>query len=122
MPSPVLASVVTTLRAAGCVFAEDEAELIFAAARTPAEVTAMVDRRVAGEPLELVVGWAEFHGLRITVEPGVFFPAAVPSSSSTRPSPTPPVPVWSWTCAAARARSAPPSPRRWTDRNCTPPT
>lgn len=47
MPSPVRASVVTTLRAAGCVFAEDEAELILAAARTPAEVTAMVDRRVA---------------------------------------------------------------------------
>jgi release factor glutamine methyltransferase len=74
MPSPVLASVVTTLRAAGCVFAEDEAELILAAARTPAEVAAMVDRRVAGEPLELVVGWAGFHGLRITVEPGVFVP------------------------------------------------
>jgi release factor glutamine methyltransferase len=74
MPSPVRASVVTPLRAAGCVFAEDEAELILAAARTPAEVTAMVDRRVAGEPLELVVGWAGFHGLRITVEPGVFVP------------------------------------------------
>ncbi|WP_373430551.1 putative protein N(5)-glutamine methyltransferase [Streptomyces sp. B3I8] len=72
--SAVLASVVVALRAAGCVFAEDEAELILAAARTPAEVAAMVDRRVVGEPLELVVGRAEFHGLRITVEPGVFVP------------------------------------------------
>ncbi|MFH9127606.1 putative protein N(5)-glutamine methyltransferase [Streptomyces griseoaurantiacus] len=71
---PVRSSVVAALRAAGCVFAEDEAELIFTAARTASEITAMVDRRVAGEPLEIVVGRAEFHGLLITVEPGVFVP------------------------------------------------
>ncbi len=34
----------------------------------------MVDRRVAGLPLEQVLGWAEFCGLRITVAPGVFVP------------------------------------------------
>ena len=34
----------------------------------------MVARRVAGVPLEQVVGWAEFCGLRIAVEPGVFVP------------------------------------------------
>ncbi|MFI6405558.1 putative protein N(5)-glutamine methyltransferase [Streptomyces sp. NPDC050548] len=74
-PSPVSpASVVAALRAAGCVFAEDEARLILSAARTPDEVAAMVDRRVEGLPLELVVGHAEFRGLRITVEPGVFVP------------------------------------------------
>ncbi|MEU6259955.1 putative protein N(5)-glutamine methyltransferase [Streptomyces sp. NPDC047043] len=67
-------SVVAALRAAGCVFAEDEAQLILSAARTPQELAAMVDRRVGGLPLELVVGWAEFHGLRIAVEPGVFVP------------------------------------------------
>ncbi|GAB2881526.1 putative protein N(5)-glutamine methyltransferase [Streptomyces deserti] len=67
-------SVVAALRAAGCVFAEDEAELILTAARTPDEVAALVERRVAGLPLELVVGWAEFRGLRIAVEPGVFVP------------------------------------------------
>ncbi|MFF5184539.1 putative protein N(5)-glutamine methyltransferase [Streptomyces sp. NPDC000345] len=67
-------AVVAALRAAGCVFAEDEAELILSAARTPGERDAMVTRRVAGHPLELVVGWAEFRGLRITVEPGVFVP------------------------------------------------
>ncbi|CAL9361068.1 putative protein N(5)-glutamine methyltransferase [Streptomyces sp. enrichment culture] len=67
-------SLIATLRAAGCVFAEDEAELILAAARTPHEAAAMADRRAAGLPLELVVGWAEFAGLRITVEPGVFVP------------------------------------------------
>ncbi|MEU6825888.1 putative protein N(5)-glutamine methyltransferase [Streptomyces atriruber] len=67
-------SVVDTLRAAGCVFAEDEAELILSTARTPAEAAAMVERRVAGLPLEHVLGWAEFRGLRIAVDPGVFVP------------------------------------------------
>ncbi|CAL9347961.1 Release factor glutamine methyltransferase [Streptomyces sp. enrichment culture] len=73
-PAPSPGSVVAALRAAGCVFAEEEAELLLAAAGTPAELTALVDRRVAGEPLELVLGWAEFRGLRIAVEPGVFVP------------------------------------------------
>lgn len=74
-PSPdSLAAVVTRLRAAGCVFAEDEARLIASTARTPADLTAMVDRRAAGLPLEHVLGWAEFCGRRISVEPGVFVP------------------------------------------------
>lgn len=34
----------------------------------------MVDRRVAGLPLEHVLGWAEFCGLRIAVDAGVFVP------------------------------------------------
>ena len=67
-------SIVTRLRAAGCVFAEDEARLLMAAARTPAELDAMVTRRAAGLPLEQVLGWAEFCGLRISVTPGVFVP------------------------------------------------
>jgi release factor glutamine methyltransferase len=62
------------LRAAGCVFAEDEARLLRAQARTPAELTLLVRRRVAGEPLEHVLGWAEFAGVRVAVEPGVFVP------------------------------------------------
>ena len=66
--------IVTRLRAAGCVFAEDEARLLMSAARTPAELDAMVGQRAAGRPLEQVVGWAEFCGLRITVAPGVFVP------------------------------------------------
>jgi len=65
---------VTRLRAAGCVFAEDEARLLISAASTPADLAAMVDRRAAGLPLEHVVGWAEFYGLRIAVDPGVFVP------------------------------------------------
>ncbi len=67
-------AIVTRLRAAGCVFAEDEARLLVAAARTSADLDAMVDERVAGLPLEHVLGWAEFCGLRIAVDPGVFVP------------------------------------------------
>lgn len=66
--------VVARLRAAGCVFAEDEARLIHETARTPAELESMVERRVAGLPLEHVLGWAEFAGLRVRVDPGVFVP------------------------------------------------
>jgi release factor glutamine methyltransferase len=69
-----LSATVARLRAAGCVFAEDEAELLLSAARTPEELTAMVDRRAAGFPLEHVVGWADFSGLRISVDAGVFVP------------------------------------------------
>lgn len=67
-------SVAAALRAAGCVFAEDEAELIIAAAPDPGDIAPMVERRTAGLPLEIVVGWAEFHGRRVIVEPGVFVP------------------------------------------------
>jgi release factor glutamine methyltransferase len=66
--------IVTRLRAAGCVFAEDEAQLLVSAAVTPAELDDMVDRRVAGLPLEHILGWAEFYGLRIIVDAGVFVP------------------------------------------------
>jgi release factor glutamine methyltransferase len=66
--------VVARLRAAGCVFAEDEARLLISAARTPADLEGMVDRRAAGVPLEHVLGWAAFCGLRIAVDPGVFVP------------------------------------------------
>jgi release factor glutamine methyltransferase len=48
--------------------------MLLSAARTSAELDAMVDRRAAGLPLEQVLGWAEFCGLRIAVEPGVFVP------------------------------------------------
>lgn len=80
------------LRAAGCVFAEEEAAILLEAVgagagvgadgnvviETEASVPAMLDvmlaRRVAGEPLEQIVGWVEFAGLRLTVAPGVFVP------------------------------------------------
>ena len=63
--------VVSALRAAGCVFAEEEARLLLDA---DGDTRALVARRVGGEPLEWVLGWAEFADLRVTVRPGVFVP------------------------------------------------
>lgn len=68
---PHLAELVDRLRAAGCVYAEDEAALLLAAG---GDLEALLARRVGGEPLEQVLGWAEFCGLRVPVEPGVFVP------------------------------------------------
>jgi release factor glutamine methyltransferase len=74
-PTPLQAAgLVERLRAAGCVFAEEEADLLLAQAGGPAELDAMVSRRVAGTPLEQVLGWVDFCGLRIGLEPGVFVP------------------------------------------------
>ena len=71
-------SLIARLRAAGCVYAEDEARLILTDGRDP---EALATRRIAGEPLEWVLGWAFFgtedgDGLRVAVEPGVFVPRA----------------------------------------------
>jgi release factor glutamine methyltransferase len=74
LSSHVQVLVAERLRAAGCVFAEDEARLLVAAALTPAALEDMVGRRIAGLPLEQILGWAEFCGLRIAVAPGVFVP------------------------------------------------
>lgn len=65
---------VRRLRAAGCVFAEEEARVLLESARTADELERMVARRSAGEPLEHVVGWALFCGRRVHVDPGVFVP------------------------------------------------
>jgi release factor glutamine methyltransferase len=65
---------VVRLRAAGCVWAEDEAVLLQDAAGSAAELDRLVARRVAGEPLETVLGWVEFLGRRLAVTPGVFVP------------------------------------------------
>ncbi|MCW2749901.1 MAG: Protein methyltransferase hemK [Aeromicrobium sp.] len=73
MSEPAEQIVVDQLRAAGCVFAEDEAKLLLEVA-SGAELESLVARRVGGEPLEYVLGWAEFCGLRFAVEPGVFVP------------------------------------------------
>jgi len=68
------AEIAATLRGAGCVFAEDEARLLIEAARNDGELDRLVRHRVAGTPLEHLLGWVEFDGLRIAVEPGVFVP------------------------------------------------
>lgn len=66
--------VVSALRGAGCVFAEEEADILIESASSPAELTPLLERRIAGEPLEYIVGWVLFCGRRVTVEPGVFVP------------------------------------------------
>ena len=70
----IFSLIVTKLRTSGCVFAEEEARLLIETAQTSADLAVMVDKRVAGLPLEHVIGWAEFYGLRIALDPGVFVP------------------------------------------------
>lgn len=66
-------SLVVTLREAGCVFAEDEARILLEATQGE-ELSELLARRIGGEPLEQVVGWVDFAGLRLNVVPGVFVP------------------------------------------------
>ncbi|MBW4040524.1 MAG: putative protein N(5)-glutamine methyltransferase [Acidobacteria bacterium] len=70
---PAADDVVRRLRAAGVVFAEEEATLLVEAA-TGDGLEALVARRIAGEPLEPLLGWAAFDGLRVPVDPHVFVP------------------------------------------------
>ena len=66
--------IVARLRAAGSVFAEDEAALLIAEGGGETELERMVSARVEGTPLEHILGWVEFCGRRFAVEPGVFVP------------------------------------------------
>ncbi|RAV22304.1 putative protein N(5)-glutamine methyltransferase [Paenibacillus contaminans] len=67
-------TIVRKLRAAGCVFAEDEARLLISSSQNDTELEQLVDQRAAGFPLEHIIGWADFCGLRIELDPGVFVP------------------------------------------------
>lgn len=59
------------------MFAEDEADLLLDAGDgDPARLRSVVQRRLGGEPLEYVLGWAAFDGHRIRVTSGVFVPRA----------------------------------------------
>ena len=69
-----MASLVEELAGAGCVYAEEEAAILLEAAATAGDLAAMVARRTSGEPLEHVVGWTDFRGLRLAIDPGVFVP------------------------------------------------
>jgi release factor glutamine methyltransferase len=69
-----LAEAVVRLRAAGCVFAEDEAAVLGGAAADLAHLSRLIERRARGEPLEQVVGFADFCGVRVRLRPGVFVP------------------------------------------------
>ncbi|MGN0064204.1 MAG: hypothetical protein ACI379_08170, partial [Nocardioides sp.] len=68
------ATLTLRLRAAGCVFAEDEADALLSTTDDPQLRERLVRRREAGEPLEQVLGWAEVGGVRVAVRPGVFVP------------------------------------------------
>jgi release factor glutamine methyltransferase len=71
----VMDELVARLRAAGCVFAEDEARILTEAADGDAErLEELATARVGGLPLEHLVGWAELDGRRWLVAPGVFVP------------------------------------------------
>ncbi|MFQ4149604.1 putative protein N(5)-glutamine methyltransferase [Arthrobacter sp. LAPM80] len=71
---PTTGELVAALRAAGCVYAEEEAAILADAAGSTADLALMLARRVQGFPLEHIVGWARFYGMRIAVAPGVFVP------------------------------------------------
>jgi release factor glutamine methyltransferase len=72
--TPALSEVAARLRATGSVFAEEEAALLLEAAESGEHLKELVAKRMSGLPLEHLLGWAEFCGLRIVVEPGVFVP------------------------------------------------
>jgi len=71
-----LEALVARLRAAGCVFAEEEARLLLdeLGGLDREGFDERVRRREAGEPLEAVLGCVEFLGGRLAVVPGVFVP------------------------------------------------
>lgn len=50
--------------------------LLEAARGDAGRLDALVRRREAGEPVEWIVGWAPFCGLRVIVHPGVYVPRA----------------------------------------------
>lgn len=56
------------------MFAEEEAALLEETATSARELESLVRQRVCGVPLEYLLGWAEFRGLRVAVSPGVFVP------------------------------------------------
>lgn len=67
-------NLVLKLREAGCVFAEDEARLLCEHAHDQEHLYELVERRIAGEPLEYLLGFVEFMGRPYSLGPGVFIP------------------------------------------------
>ncbi|PWH05594.1 SAM-dependent methyltransferase [Brachybacterium endophyticum] len=102
MLAPRQDALIARLRAAGSVFAEEEARLLRTHARDPDDLETMAERRVAGEMLEHVIGSVAFGDLTLRIGPGCFVPRrrsrllarlAVASSRTAagRRSPQPPV-------------------------------
>jgi release factor glutamine methyltransferase len=67
-------SIIDRLRSVGCVFANEEAMLLIFEADSLEDLMKMVELRASGLPLEYVLGFTKFCGLRIEVKRGVFVP------------------------------------------------
>ena len=86
MTDPLVAG----LRAAGCVFAEEEAAEIRRVLRDPDAMAAVVAARAAGMPLEQALGRVRFADTDLELAPGVFVPrvraeAIVDAAVAARP-------------------------------------
>ena len=69
------AAVERALVDAGCISPVEEAgELLLAAQDDPLALTAMLERRIEGEPLPWITGSIRFCGLEVRVAPGVYVP------------------------------------------------
>jgi release factor glutamine methyltransferase len=67
--------VVSALAEGGCVAPDAEAEaLLQASSEGVGPIEELIARRLRGEPLPWITGWARFCGIRIRVDPGVFVP------------------------------------------------
>ena len=67
-------SIIDRLRSEGCIFPEEETQLLISEAGSIEDLMKMVEIRASGLPLEYVLGFTKFCGLRIEVERGVFVP------------------------------------------------
>ncbi|MEH7072603.1 putative protein N(5)-glutamine methyltransferase [Neobacillus drentensis] len=67
-------SITKRLRSEGCIFAEEETQVLISQAGSIEDLMKMVEIRASGVPLEYVLGFTKFCGLRIDVERGVFVP------------------------------------------------
>lgn len=74
LDSETEAAIVERLRSGGCVFAEEETRHLAGEARSLEEIRGWVELRANGMPLEYVLGFTHFCGLRIELERGVFIP------------------------------------------------
>jgi release factor glutamine methyltransferase len=67
-------SIIDRLRSEGCIFPVEETQLLISEAGSIEDLMKMVEIRACGLPLEYVLGFTKFCGLRIEVERGVFVP------------------------------------------------
>ncbi|WP_035424221.1 putative protein N(5)-glutamine methyltransferase [Bacillus sp. UNC438CL73TsuS30] len=74
LDSKIEKGIIDKLRSEGCIFAEEETQLLISEASSVEDLMKMVEIRASGLPLEYVLGFTTFCGLRIVVERGVFVP------------------------------------------------